>query len=325
MKKVKNTESNTGRLQGATLATTELERKQWHGPYFSSMRLELMKNRQGYLYDGEYILNTKPLQIDMLARRKGEIAWVLDEITKGFRKHNIIEFKSPDDELNLDVFYKTLGYGCLYKAQESRVDEISETEISIAFIRERKPEKLLQVLEKRYGVTQGTRGIYRIETEKLLFPVQILVLHEMEWQQHIWLTALQRKISLEHAKVLVLEMKKLEYPDEREWADSVLQLAMANNKEIFEQMKGEEFMCQALRELMADEINEELYKAEERGKMLGEEQGIRLGEARGEKRGAKTLGELIRRLLNGEDEMSIRKSGANEELLKIAVGVLQKP
>ena len=75
-------------------------------------------------------------------------------------------------------------------------------------------------------------------------------------------------------------------------------------------------MCQALRELMADEINEELYKAEERG--------IKLGEARGEAHGAKTLGDLIRRLLNGEDEISIRKSGANEELLKIAVGVLQK-
>ena len=60
----------------------------------------------------------------------------------------------------------------------------------------------------------------------------------------------------------------------------------------------------------------------------GEARGIKLGEARGvklgEERGAKTVIDLIRRLLNGEDESAIRKSGVNDELLKMAVGVLQK-
>ncbi len=304
MKKVRDKKNNTENPDIVFSGVTELERKQWHGPYFGSMRLELMQNREGCVYEGEYLLNTKPLQIDMLARISGEGTWILDEITKGFRKHNIIEFKSPDDELNLDVFYKTLAYGCLYKAQESRVDEIPRTEISITMIRERKPEKLLKELETMYDVVECTPGIYRIGMDRLLFPVQILVLREMEWRQHIWITALQRQISLEHAKVLVLEMKKLEYPDAKEWADSVLQLAMANNKNVFEKLKEERFMCQALRELMADEIHEELYKAEERG--------------------AKSLGDIIRRLLHGEDENTIRKSGVNEELLKMAVAVLQK-
>ena len=302
-----NTKTNADKANLSISGTTELERKQWHGPYFSSMRLELMQNRQGCLHDGEYLLNTKPLQIDMLARTQGETAWIRDEITKGFRKHNIIEFKSPDDELNLDVFYKTLGYGCLYKAQESRVDEISEAEISITFIRDRKPEKLLQILEKKYGVIQCTNGIYRVETDKLLFPVQILVLREMEWRQYIWITALRRKISLEHAKVLVLEMNKLEYPDEREWADSVLQLAMANNKEIFEQMKEEKFMCQALRELMADEINEELAEAE----------------ASGASKERSALLEIIKRLRNGESEEILRCAGYDAETLHAVKMALQ--
>ena len=48
------------------------------------------------------------------------------------------------------------------------------------------------------------------------------------------------------------------------------------------------------------------------------------GEQRGEARGAKAAIDLIRRLLNGEDESAIRKSGVNDELLKMAVGVLQK-
>ena len=48
----------------------------------------------------------------------------------------------------------------------------------------------------------------------------------------------------------------------------------------------------------------------------GEARGIKLGE----ERGAKTVIDLIRRLLNGEDESVIRKSGVNDEMLKMAVG-----
>lgn len=48
------------------------------------------------------------------------------------------------------------------------------------------------------------------------------------------------------------------------------------------------------------------------------------GEARGVKCSVKTVIDLIRRLLNGEDEPSIRKSGVNDELLKMAVGAVAK-
>ncbi len=52
----------------------------------------------------------------------------------------------------------------------------------------------------------------------------------------------------------------------------------------------------------------------------GEERGIKLGE----ERGAKVLGDLIRRLLNGEDANEIRNSGVDEYFIKIALGALQK-
>ena len=60
--------------------------------------------------------------------------------------------------------------------------------------------------------------------------------------------------------------------------------------------------------------------AEQRGEKRGEGRGIKLGE----ERGAKTLIDIIHRLLNGENESAIRKSGVNDELLKMAVGVLQR-
>ena len=71
---------------------------------------------------------------------------------------------------------------------------------------------------------------------------------------------------------------------------------------------------------MCDVLDIAEQRGEERGIKLGEARGIKLGE----ERGAKTVINLIRRLLNGEDESVIRKSGVNDEMLKMAIGVLQK-
>lgn len=80
-----------------------------------------------------------------------------------------------------------------------------------------------------------------------------------------------------------------------------------------------------------DRFVETIY-SEDRGKVknmcdvldIAEQRGEARGVKLGEERGAKTVIDLIRRLLNGEDESAIRKSGVNDELLKMAVGVLQK-
>ena len=72
-----------------------------------------------------------------------------------------------------------------------------------------------------------------------------------------------------------------------------------------------------------DRFVETIY-SEDRGKVKNMCDVLDIAEQRGEARGAKAVIDLIRRLLNGEDESAIRKSGVNDELLKMAVGVLQK-
>ena len=72
-----------------------------------------------------------------------------------------------------------------------------------------------------------------------------------------------------------------------------------------------------------DRFVETIY-SEDRGKVKNMCDVLDIAEQRGEARGAKTVIDLIRRLLNGEDESAIRKSGVNDKLLKMAVGVLQK-
>ena len=64
----------------------------------------------------------------------------------------------------------------------------------------------------------------------------------------------------------------------KELADSVLQVAMMENREVFEETKKEgDYMCEALRELFSDEIEAEKARARREGR----EEGIAEGRAEG--------------------------------------------
>ncbi len=88
---------------------------QWHPAFCSALKLELSKNREDLIYFSEYGINTKPIQIDLLIITKTSTAVIENEIGTIFKGHNIIEYKSPDDELNIDTFFKVIAYACLYK------------------------------------------------------------------------------------------------------------------------------------------------------------------------------------------------------------------
>ena len=70
----------------------------------------------------------------------------------------------------------------------------------------------------------------------------------------------------------------------------VMQIVATANSELVAAMKGDENMCEALREIMADELNEAERKGEIRGEIRGEKRGERKGEI-------KTLVEMITRKL----------------------------
>ena len=108
---------------------------------------------------------------------------------KIFRKHNIFEYKSPKDELNIDTFYKAVAYACLYKVLPNHVDEIPAEEITITLIRDRKPVKLLQKLSSDgYECRKETAGIYYVSG--VMFLVQIIASSELDMDLHVQLKAL---------------------------------------------------------------------------------------------------------------------------------------
>ena len=149
---------------------------------------------------------------------------------------------------------------------------------------------------------------YALSTKPLL--IDLLVIKKLRGIE------IENEIGCRFRSHNVIEYKS---PDEREYVESVLQLAMETNREIFEKVKGCEEMCQAFWELYAPEIEEERRASEMRGEKRGEKRGIEIGEVRGEKRGieigekrGEKLGErrtlisqIIKKIQRGKDILSI--------------------
>ena len=238
----------------------EQKRIQWHPAFCSAMRLELRENRRELRFYNEYNLNSKPLEIDLLVIVMGREVVIRNIIGKFFRKHNIMEYKSEDDELNVDTFFKGQGYCCLYKIMGDADGMISEDEITLSLVRRRKPRKLLLYFEERgYDLTNPFPGIYHVNRGGL-FPTQIIVTNELEESEHIWLSSLRRGLKEEGAEQLIFSVKELEERNEKEAGQSVLHAALRANPGIFEGVKEDSMVCEALKELMAPEMEQERKK-----------------------------------------------------------------
>lgn len=246
-------------------------RTQWHPALCAAMRLELQEDEAFLEYINEYNLSMKPLQMDLLIIKKLRELEIKNEIGKLFRTHNIIEYKSPDDSLNVNTYMKVVAYACLYKSQEIYVGDIELDDITITMIRDRKPIKLFRwFLRQDYEITEKYKGIYYITKEKH-FPIQIIVSSRLSKENQKWLTLLRKNLEKEDANRVVLQIDKLENDAQKEYGDSVLQVAMQENEGVFKEIKEEEKkgMCQALRDLFQPELDEALEQGRELGRQLG--------------------------------------------------------
>ena len=66
---------------------------QWHPGFVAAMNLELLENKNDLIFEKEYNLNTKPLEIDLLIIRKDSSVHISNEIGSFFRGHNMFSIK----------------------------------------------------------------------------------------------------------------------------------------------------------------------------------------------------------------------------------------
>ena len=228
---------------------------QWHPDFVAAIDLGFKKNRDDLIYEKEYNLSTKPLEIDLLVIKKEPDVQVSNQIGKLFRGHNIVEYKSPEDHLDIDVFYKASAYGCLYKSFGETVDERAANDITISIIRDAKPEGLFRYF-KEHGirVTNPYAGIYYV-SDAVLFPTQLVVGKELEQKDHTWIKALSDKVQEQEMRELLEQISNLAHKFDKELADSVLEVSIRANRQVVEELRGGDKMCKALLEIMEPEID----------------------------------------------------------------------
>lgn len=222
---------------------------QWHPAFYAGIQIELETEANTLLFENEHQLGTKPKEIDVLIIKKEKELPVQKNIGRIFRKHNIVEYKSPSDYLSIDDFYKVYGYACFYKSDTSKTDSIKIHDITITFVCYRYPRSLIQHLktEKGYRVHKAEDGIYYITGDKI--PMQLILTKELSETQNLWLKSLTDELEeIETVKHLLEQYGKhkgnILYK-------SVMNLIVRANQEKFKEVKT---MCEALEELMKDEM-----------------------------------------------------------------------
>ena len=249
---------------------------QWHPAFYAGLQIELEEEKENLIFENEHQLGTKPKEIDVLVIKKEKDIPIKKNIGQIFRKHNIVEYKSPADYLSIDDYYKVYAYACFYKTDAAIQDSISISEITITFVCKSYPRKMIKHLKKtwNYQVVKKDAGIYLIDKgmQKDVLPMQIIVTGKLGKKENLWLSSLTDEMAdREETRQLVKEYEK--HKDNKLY-ESVMDIVVRANKEEFEEVKG---MCKALEELMADVIEAREKEAIERGLEQGMQQGMQQG------------------------------------------------
>ncbi len=272
---------------------------QWHPAFYADLQIELEAVKENLICENEHQLGTKPMAIDVLVIKKQTELPIRKNIGRIFRRYNVIEYKSPEDYIGIDDFYKVFAYAYFYKSEKS----IGIEEMTITLVCSRYPRKLLQYLqkEKDLEIEKTEEGIYYIKG--LDIPVQLILLHQLNRKKNLWLRSIGGRLSgWQEAEELIQEYKKHK-KDER--YRSVMDLIVRVNRDLFLEVKH---MCQALEELMADEL-EEMRKS-------GWEEGEKLGLSSGRQEGIRSFAKLSKILLRQNRQKELLRALEDEQYLE---------
>ena len=118
-------------------------------------------------------------------------------------------------------------------------------------------------------------------TGNVFFDTQVVVTSRLRGEEHSGLRILSRTAAEEDVKAFLRRNRELTNPGDRNNADAVLQVSISANEGLYEKIRRDSGMCEALRRLMKDEIAETIAEilAEEttKAKIAGMEKGMEEG------------------------------------------------
>ncbi len=229
----------------------------------------------------ELELGNGPLRVDMLIIKHNADDVLKDDIGQFFKTYNVIEYKSPEDSLSVDDFYKAQGYASIYKGLDRRVDEIPIEDLAVSIFRHSYPRKMFERLKQsKMQITEKYPGVYYI-TGALCVQTQVIVTSKLKKDTYPEFKLLAKGFRQENVEQILTKARQVNDPKYTEYIKSVMDVAIAIDKQIFDEIKKEaDDMNKAVESLFEKEFAER----EAEGRAEGRAEGKAEGRAEGEKR-----------------------------------------
>ena len=173
---------------------TKRKTLRWHQAFYASLKIELQEDADCLEFLREHVIGSEPVRADLLVIKKKDDRVLQKRIGRMFRTYNVVEYKSPEDYLSVDDFYKGCAYVGLYKALTGSADQIKITEMTLTLACFHYPGKLLRHLKdvRGFQIREEDAGILRIIGT--FVPIQILVTKELTKEENRWISSLSNRL-----------------------------------------------------------------------------------------------------------------------------------
>ncbi len=243
--------------------STEAGSVQYHYGFYGAIHAQYGSENKDFKYFQELELGEEPVKLDMLIIKNASKLKLQDEIGRFFKTFNVFEYKSPDDGLSIDDFYKAQGYGCMYKAIGKKVNEIPVSEMTVSIFRHAYPREMLATLEEE-GKTVGNPlpGVYYISGD-LCIPTQVIVTSRLPEGKYEGLKILTKYPKREDVIAFLGIVNANQDPEMEPYYRAVVNVGSAANEQIYGEIKKEGIMGEAMERLFKEEIEEKKDEARE--------------------------------------------------------------
>lgn len=277
----------------------------WHESFSAALRIEFEDDLENIDIREEYLLGKEPMRIDNIIIKKEKHVKLRKNIGRIFRTYNLIEYKSPDDYMSVNDFYKLYGYACFYQANTVRVREIDPEDITLTYVCNRYPRAMLKHIQqvRKMKVEKYSGGIYYLTGDA--FPIQLIVTNELPKEENFWMRSLRN--DLKAGGEIEEVMEAYEHKKDFMWYQAVMDVIVRAN---WEEAEGAKKMCDALRELFAEELEECRAAGRKSGMEAGMEAGRKAGIEAGREEGEvlKLISIVCKKLLKGKNVAEIAEA-----------------
>ena len=241
----------------------------YHHGFYAAAHAEYYAFREALDFLKEQELGIEPVCLDMLIIKRDGQNPLKDAIGRFFRKYNILEYKSPEDGLTIDDFYKVRAYACLYKSQGKTVDEIPGDALTVSIFRHTYPREMFAALERiGFQVTETHPGVYYINGA-LTVPAQVIVTSRLPAGEYAAFKILAKGAAREDV-IEFMSARDSYSPDD---VRTILRVSIAANEELFQELEREGVMMDAFERVFHNELTAARNDGRQDGIVIGEAQG----------------------------------------------------